>query len=201
MKRIKSFESFCNESDIPNIKIDIKEILEPLKDKVDLFTTFEIDPDSFDLKKNISELYNNSDFNDFLKKKKLKKGKIESTKDFETLLDDNYILVFFFIHDKDAIEIAEPKFIFLQYYDKKKNSSSEILLFKNHENINDFYEKLTDSSIELSKGKKSYIYNTSNSGNNWDLKNANIVKGKFKQELDSDQMKKLLKNKNINVNR
>lgn len=201
MNHIKSFNSFHNESSLPNIKIGIDDILKPLEDKIDLFTTFQIDPDSFNLKSNISDLYNNAEFNKFLNKKKIKKGKLEDTKDSDTLLDDRYSLIFFFIHDKDAMELEEPKFIFIQYYDNNTKKLSEIMVFKNHENINDFYEQLTDASIELDKGKKSYVYNTSNSGNNWDLKNAGTVKGKFKQELDSDQMKKLLKNKNITVSK
>lgn len=201
MNHIKSFDSFYNESNLPNIKIDIDEILEPLKDKIDLFTTFEVDPDGFSLKSNISDLYNNANFNSKLNKKNMKKGKIESTKDNETLLDDNYILTFFFIYDKDSIEIEEPKFILIQYYDKIKRKLSDIMVFKNHKNINDFYEKLTDSTIEISKGNKTYVYNTSNSGNNWELKNANLVKGKFKDDLDVDQMKDLLKDKNIKINK
>lgn len=201
MKHLKNYNLFCNESDLPNIKIDIEQILNPLKDKVDLFTTFEIDPDSFNLSSNLSDLYNNSNFNNFLNKKKLKKGKIESTKDSDTLLNSNYVLVFFFVYGKDSIMIEEPKFIFIQYYNKNKKQLSQIMLFKNHENINDFYKKLTDSTIELTNGNKSYVYSTSNSGNNWELKNANIVNTVFKSELDSNQMNDLLKNNNIKVSK
>lgn len=201
MKHIKNFNSFCNESDLPDIKIHINDILEPLKDKIDLFTTFEFNPDEFSLKNNLSDLYNNSNFNKQINKKKLKKGKLESTKDSQTLLNDNYILTFFFIYDKNSIEIEEPKFILLQYYNKSKNELSEIMIFKNHKNINDFYQKLTDSTIEISKGNKTYVYNTSNSGNNWELRNANLVNGKFKDDLDIDQMNNLLKDKNIKINK
>jgi len=201
MKHIKNFNSFCNESELPNIKIDINDILNPLKDKIDLFTTFEFNPDEFNLKNNLSDLYNNANFNKQIIKKKLKKGKLESTKDNQTLLSDNYILTFFFIYDKNSIEIEEPKFILLQYYDKTKKQLSEIMVFKNHKNINDFYQKLTDSTIEITKGNKTYIYNTSNSGNNWELRNANLVKGKFKDDLDIDQMNDLLKDRKIKINK
>lgn len=201
MKHIKNFNSFCNESDLPDIKIDINDILEPLKDKIDLFTTFEFNPDEFSLKNNLSDLYNNSNFNKQIINKKLKKGKLESTKDNQTLLNDNYILTFFFIYNKNSIEIEEPKFILLQYYNKLKNNLSEIMVFKNHKNINDFYKKLTDSTIEMTKGNKTYIYNTSNSGNNWELRNINLVNGKFKNELDIEQMNKLLTDKNIKINK
>jgi len=201
MKHIKNFNSFCNESELPNIKIDINDILNPLKDKIDLFTTFEFNPDEFNLKNNLSDLYNNANFNKQIIKKKLKKGKLESTKDNQTLLSDNYILTFFFIYDKNSIEIEEPKFILLQYYDKTKKQLSEIMVFKNHKNINDFYQKLTDSTIEITKGNKTYIYNTSNSGNNWELRNANLVNGKFKDDLDIDQMNDLLKDRKIKINK
>jgi hypothetical protein len=51
---------------------------------------------------------------------------------------------------------------------------------------------LTDKTIEIQKGKKEFIYQTSNSGNNWELKNPKQVKGKFKDELDSEQVESLL---------
>ena len=75
------------------------------------------------------------------------------------------------------------------------------MLFENNDSINKFYETLTDTTIEIQRGKKDYIYQTSNSGNNWELKNPNQVKGKFKDELDADQVDDLLKDKKIKLNK
>jgi len=201
MRYIKSFKSFIKEGSLPNISIDINDILEPLEKQVDLFTSFQIDPDSFDIKTNISNLYKNVDFNKFLDKKKLKKGKLENTKDNQTLLDDKYIMSFFFVYDKGDIEIEEPKFIFIQYYHTDNKTLSEIKVFENNNNIKDFYRKLTDTNIELMNNDKSYIYTTSNSGNNWELKNIDMVEGDFKSSLDFEEMNKLLKNDKIKINR
>lgn len=200
MKHIKSFKSFVKEGNLPDINIDIEELIEPFEENsVDLFTSFEIDPDSFNIKSNIGEIYKNTDFNKFLSKKKLKKGKLENTKDNQTLLSDKYVMSFFFIYDKNDIEIEEPKFIFIQYYNKNDKSLSDIKVFKNENNIKDFYRKLTDSNIELNKNDKSYVYTTSNSGNNWELKNADMIEGDFKPSLDFEEMSNLIKDKNIKV--
>ena len=203
MKRIKQFEEFINEkSSIKDIKITIDELLDTIDDnELDLNNTFNLDGESITVKDNISKLYSDSQFNKKLDKKNLKKGKLQDTKDNETLLDDNYILRFFFVYDKDSVELEEPRYILIQYYNKIDNTISDIRLFENNDSTNKFYELLTDKTIEIQKGNKEYIYQTSNSGNNWELKNPNQVKGKFKDELDADQVDDLLKNKKIKLNK
>jgi hypothetical protein len=83
----------------------------------------------------------------------------------------------------------------LQYFNKKDNKLSKILLFKNDNNIEDFYTILTNAYIEIDKGKKTYIYNTSNGGNNWDLKNPNNINKKFKSSIDDVELSNLMKDK------
>lgn len=203
MKRIKQFGEFINEKNsIKDVKIGIEELLDVINDnELNLKTTFNLEGEDVTEKDNISKLYSDAKFNKNLDKKKLKKGKLQDTKDSETLLDDNYVLRFFFVYDKDSIELEEPKYILAQYYTKSTNEVSEIMLFDNDESINKFYEMLTDKTIEIQKGKKEYIYQTSNSGNNWELKNPKQVRGRFKDELDSDQVDDLLKNKKIKLNK
>ena len=203
MKRIKQFNEFITEKNsIKDIKISIEDLLDVINDnELNLKTTFNLEGEDVTEKDNISKLYSDAQFNKTLDKKKLKKGKLQDTKDSETLLDDNYILRFFFIYEKDAIELEEPKYILVQYYNKSTNEVSNIMLFDNDDSINKFYEMLTDKTIEIQKGKKEFIYQTSNSGNNWELKNPKQVKGKFKDELDSDEVDKLLKNKKIKLNK
>lgn len=199
---MKNYKQF-NESKLPKIKKGIKEILKPFKEnEINLFDTFNLDKDKFDKKDNIENLYNNADFNHKLDKKKLKKGKLQDTKYNEVLLENKYILRFFFVYKKDAIEIEEPKFILVQYYNKKRDRLSTIKCYKNKNNIQDFYEDLTDATIEIEKGDDNFIYKTSNSGNNWELKNPKDVQGEFKDQLDKKEIKKVLKNdKNIKVHK
>lgn len=203
MKRIKQFQEFVNEkSSIKDIKVTIEELMDIINDnELNLMTTFNLDGENVTEKDNISKLYSDAQFNKNLDKKKLKKGKLQDTKDNETLLDDNYVLRFFFVYDKDANELEEPKHILVQYYNKSSNEVSEIMLFENEDSINKFYETLTDKTIEIKRGDKDYIYQTSNSGNNWELKNPNQVKGKFKDEMDADQIDDLLKDKKIRLNK
>lgn len=203
MKRIKQFKEFVNEKNsIKDIKVTIEELMDIINDnELNLMTTFNLEGENVTEKDNISKLYSDAQFNKNLDKKKLKKGKLQDTKDNETLLDDNYILRFFFVYDKDSNELEEPKYILVQYYNKSTNEVSEIMLFENEDSINKFYETLTDKTIEIKKGSKDYIYQTSNSGNNWELKNPNQVQGKFKDEMDADQIDDLLGDKNIKLNR
>lgn len=200
MKNIKNFKDFINEKILNKIKISIDDLLEIIDDKeLNLSTTFKLDGESITEKSNISDLYNDAQFNKNINKKGLKKSKLHDTKDNETLLEDNIVLIFFFVYDKDSIELEEPEYIILQYFNKKESTLSDIRVFENKDSINKFYETLTDKTIELKKGKKEYIYQTSNSGNNWELKNPNQVKGKFKSDLDNEEMDKLLKNKKIKL--
>jgi hypothetical protein len=203
MKRIKQFNEFITEKNsIKDIKISIDDLLDVIDDsELNLSTTFNLDGENVTEKDNISKLYSDTQFNKNLDKKKLKKGKLQDTKDNETMLDDNYILRFFFVYDKDSNELEEPKYILVQYYNKTDNTISEIRLFENESSINKFYEMLTDKTIELQKGKKEYIYQTSNSGNNWELKNPNQVKGDFKDTMDYEEIDNLLKNKKIKLNK
>jgi hypothetical protein len=201
MKYLINYNLFINENNMPNINIDIEDILNIFDKNVDMFNTFELNPDEINIKTNISNIYNNKDFNNFLNKKKLKKGKLENTKDNQTLLNDDYILTFFFIYEEKTMELDEPLFVFLQYYNTINNKLSDIKVFENNNNINDFYRKLTDTNIELIYKDKTYIYTTSNSGNNWELKNTEMISGDFKSNLDIDEMNNLLKNNKIKINK
>lgn len=198
MKRILNFNNFLLESQDEDIKISIDDLIDILGDnEVNLHTTLKLDDNLVKLDDEINTLYNNSEFNKFLKKNKLKKGKLQDSKYLETLLNDNIILKFFFIHKNNALEIEEPKYIILQYFNKKKSDNSNIRIFKNKNSIGKFYELLTDKTIDIKKGKKEYIYKTSNSGNNWELKNPDNINKKFKKSIDKEELDSILKDKDI----
>ena len=202
MKIVKTFNQFVNEKILNKIKISIDELLDIIdQNELNLLKTFKLDGETVTPKDNISTLYDDAQFNRNLDDKKLKKSKLHDTKDNQTLLEDNIILRFFFVYPKGSIELEEPKYIIIQYFDRDTNEISDIKIFENKDSINKFYETLTDKTIELKKGKKEFIYQTSNSGNNWDLKNPKQVKGDFKSELDFEEMDDLLKDKKVKLNK
>ena len=59
--------------------------------------------------------------------------------------------------------------------------------------IENFYEKLTAKTIKLVKDNVTYIYQTSNSGNNWLLKDKNKKNEEFKENLETDEIKELVR--------
>lgn len=197
MIHIKSFNTFLNESQVPSFNVDIESLLSILGEKIDLFKTFKIDKDQIAENDDINKIYNNNDFNNRLKKNELKKGKLEDTSYDETLLDKNTILKFFFLYNKESIELEEPEFIILQYI--KNGVRGDVIAYTNKDNINDFYEKLTDASIELTNGKDTYLYKTTNGGNNWEMKNVQMEDDEMKGDLDKEELKNLIKKLNLKI--
>lgn len=192
MLYIKEFYTFINESIDLNIKID--DIIKIFDEQVDIFKKLNIDKDQIDYTGNIEELYNNNDFSKKLNDKNYKKGKFEDTSYDETLLG-NTILKFFFIYDKTDNELQEPRSIVLQYIENNKKSN--ILCYKG--NINKIFQKLTDKTIELTDGTKTYLYKTTNAGNNWIMNNVQMETNKMKTEIDKEELNDLISKKNIKI--
>jgi len=198
MRHIKNYNFFINENKNINLKITIDELLSILDEEVDIFKLFNINKDQVKITDDIDVLYENAEFNKKIDKNDLKKGKLEDTSYDEVLLDDSVKLKFFFLNNKGTIEIEEPKFIILQY-NKSDGTKSEIKGYQNIDKINKFYQKLTDSTIELSNGKDTYIYQTSNGGNNWEMKNVQMENDDMKGELDVDQLNDMIKKLNLKI--
>lgn len=188
MLYIKEYYNFINEQLYFNIKID--DILNILGEQIDLFNKLNIDKEQIDFKGNIEDLYSKNDFSKKLEKHNYKKGKLEDTEYDETLLDVNTKLKFFFIYDKTDNELQEPKSIILQYI--QNNKKSNILCYKGND-LNKIFQKLTETSIELSDGKHTYLYKTTNGGNNWSMNNVQMETDKMKSELDKEELNNLIK--------
>ena len=197
MKHIKSYTEFLNEQISAELTVSVDDMLSVLKDQIDIFKLFSIGKDQIVENSTIDDLYNNNNFNEILTKKSLKKGKIEDTSFDETLLGKNTSIKFFFIYGKESIQIEEPKFIIVQYI--KDNKRSNIIGYDNVDSANNFYKKLTDATIELTDGKKSYIYKTSNGGNDWELGNVQMEKGDIKGELGKDELSAMIKKLNLKI--
>ena len=59
--------------------------------------------------------------------------------------------------------------------------------------VEDFYKKLTAKTIELTDNNITYTYETSNSGNNWLLKDKDKKTDKFKENLNTDSIKDIIR--------
>ena len=90
MRTIKHFDDFIYEKNsVKDIKMGIEDLLDVINDnELNLMTTFNLDGENVTEKDNISKLYSDSQFNKNLDKKKLKKGKLQDTKDSLLRLQD-----------------------------------------------------------------------------------------------------------------
>lgn len=188
---ITKFGEYITEQKNLGIKFGIKEILALFKDKqVDFYKLFNINKDIINVNDNISDLYDNNDFTDSVDKMDLRKDVMQNSQDSETLLYKKFTLKFFFLLDKQAVQIEEPRYIFLQYFNDKTDKVSDIICVEHEGNINDFYSKLTDTTLEIKKGDKTYVYTSSNAGNNWSLSDPSQSNDDFKEEMDKNEIKK-----------
>lgn len=159
-------------------------LLDTIIDKqVDIFATFEINPNDIPNKFDLEFIYNNPKFQESLKKLNYEKSEIEDSIDFDTFLR-NVEVKYFFILKND-------KYKFIAFEDKTNGNWNELKIFsiKNDADINKFYNELSNKTIEL-KGK--YIYNTSTGGNNWTLQNSD-GNDKFKKIITKEELKDIIK--------
>jgi len=185
MKHIKPYLQYIKES----ITTDIDGLLSSINDqKVDFFA-LHLSNDDY-VGKNIENIYEDGDFNTQLFKNNLKKGEMESTMDIENFLRKDIDMKFFFLYSRNETILNNPNFLILQYYKDNKWFPVEIYSLKG--GIKNFYEKLTAKTIELTKDGITYKYETSNSGNNWLLKD-NKETGEFKKNLETEDVKNLIR--------
>jgi hypothetical protein len=185
---------------LESIVTDSETLLKSIQAKEEnLFTTFELNPDEFSRNFKIEKLYNSPKFNKKLTEKKLKKSTLEETEDMETFLENILDVKFFLIHEIDKSSLDKPEYIVFQSKLRKDNKWDDIKLYSVHDDIKNFYDRLTNKTIELKKDNKTYIYFTSNSGNNWQLQNIEVADDIFKDLLDNDEIKIILRDKDITI--
>lgn len=186
---VNILESIVTDSDLLLNSIQAKE--------EDIFKTLELNPDNFKRNYTIENLYNNKEFNKKLKEKKLKKSQIEESDDAETFLENTLDIKFFLIHEENKSSLDKPEYIIFQSKRKIDKKWGDVKFYSVNDDIKNFYDKLTNKTIELKKKDKNYIYFTSNSGNNWQLQNTQDKNDIFQDILDRDQIKIILQDKDI----
>lgn len=149
---------------------------------------YELEDKSMDL----DLLSENSKFITALQNKGLKAGHVENTDDYETFVSRS--MKFLPIRQEDANELMNPKYIIIQNRDESKNRWGELRLYKVRDNIRKFYDTLSSKTIELKYKGKNYIYTTSNSGNEWNMKNVKDADDTFKKYLRKEDLKELIEN-------
>lgn len=184
---IKKYLEYIKET----ITTDVDELLNSINDEKTDFFTLKLSNDDY-INVTIDELYDDPNFNKQLFKNNLKKGNIESTMDFESFLKKNIDMKFFFLYSRNETVLDNPNLLLLQYYKNDKWYPIEIYKIKGK--VDDFYDKLTAKTIKLIDDKVVYIYQTSNSGNNWLLKDKDKKSEKFKDNLETEEIKSLIKN-------
>lgn len=188
---VNILESIVTDTDMLLKSIEAKE--------VDIFKTFELNPDNFKNNFTIERLYKSKSFNNSLNKKNMKKSKLEETDDSETFIENTYNIKFFLIHDINKLSIDNPNYIVYQSKKKVDNKWDSVRMYEVNGDIKNFYDKLSNKTIELKKDDKVYIYFTSNSGNNWQLQNIEQSNDIFLDILDREQIKMILKDKDISI--
>jgi hypothetical protein len=203
MKHLNNYNLFLYESNIEMVEVfndadilesivtDTNDLLKSINaEEVDIFQTFNINPDNFDRDVSLEDIFEDEDFNKNINKKNFKKNNIEYSEESETFLEETIIIKFFTIYKKDSSELEKPEYIVFQSKNKKSGNWENIKCYKVNEDMRKFYDKLTNKTIEIKKGEKKYVYVTSNSGNDWILQ-------KHKDEQETDNFKEYMTNDTI----
>jgi hypothetical protein len=183
---IKRYLQYIKES----ITTDVDGLLDSIREEKVDFYALHLSSDNY-INKTIDTVYDEAEFNKQLFKENLKKGELDSTMDIENFLRKDIDMKFFFLYSRNETVLDNPNFLILQYYKDDKWHPIEIYKIKGK--VENFYEKLTAKTIKLTFDNVTYIYTTSNSGNNWILKETDKKTEKFKENLETEDIKTLIR--------
>lgn len=171
MKYLKKFESFRIEEPqtmselLENLSVVEQNILDSIKaEPISIETFFNGSLPTNDLE----GLIKNSEFNNLLHTKGLTKGNVEFTDDYETFLLNPF--KYLLIKDKNKNDLQDPDFIILQTFNSTQQDWNNIKMYKVNGDFKNFYDKLTNRTIEIEHDGFNYLYQTSNK-NEWELTN------------------------------
>ena len=214
MKRINNYnqyvfeqatemEEIFNDADIlESIVTDSDALLKSIEaEEIDLFTTLKVNKDEIKNNITIQELYDNKIFNLRLEKMGYKKNELESTDETETFIDETVQIKFFSIYKSNQTELEQPKFIVYQSKNVKDTKWNPIKAYSVNGDMQKFYTKLTNKTVEIKKGTRTYVYLTSNSGNDWQLQKHqdNQDNETFKDMMSNDDIKAVLVDDDVSI--
>lgn len=113
-------------------------------------------------------LASNSEFNKLLRIKGLAKSVVEFTDDYETFLISPF--KYLLLRKIENSELHNPDYIIMQTFNSTEQDWNSPKLYKINGNFKNFYDKLTNRTIEIEHSGVKYLYQTSNK-NEWELTN------------------------------
>lgn len=197
----QEFIEYTGQLDIlESIVTDSEALLKSIEaEEVNLFRIFNLDESDYDPDIFIEDLYDDNDFNNTLYKRGFKKTNLESSEDSETFIEKTIDIKFFLIYDKDKPEIAKPEYIVFQSKNRNETKWNDLKTYKVNQDMRNFYDKLSTKTVEIKKGDKTYIFSTSNAGNDWQLKNSDDSNDIFKKMMKNDEIKAVLKDADVTI--
>lgn len=163
MKFIKTFESFNIEEPktmtelLEKLSVVEQSILDSIGAEIININEFLNDEISLD---NLEHMESNSEFINLLKVKGLRKDTIQYTDDYETFLLSpfKYLLV----RNKTKNDLQDPDYMFIQTYNSTQQQWNSVKLYRITGDFKNFYNKLTNRTIEIEDNGSKYLYQTSN---------------------------------------
>ena len=191
-----------NDADVlESIVTDSNELLTSIKAvEVDLYTTFGVKPGDYRKGLTVEQLFDDDGFNNRLRKMKLDKTFVEYSDDSETFLDKSVMVKFFTVHVSGKSQLDRQEYIIFQCKKGDEDGWDDIKCYKVNDDMRKFYDKLSNKTIELKDGDKSYIYSTSNCAEWTLLKNGDGQGNKtYRDTISSLDIKAILKDKNVTI--
>ena len=159
MKFIKGYNNF-KESILIDLNIQsVADILESLSvwddsllsaigaEEVNMFDTFKLPIDEFKDKMDLDYLEDNVDFINSLSSIALKKSEVKLSDDYETFISKP--CRFMLIYNINSNELENPSYLIFQSWNETLSKWEDVKLYRVHENIQKFYDKLISRTIEL----------------------------------------------------
>tara|TARA_R110000772_G_scaffold20466_5_gene56943 strand:+ start:102079 stop:102660 length:582 start_codon:yes stop_codon:yes gene_type:complete len=191
MKFTKTFESFKLEE--PKTMSELLEKLSVVEQSIlDSIKAEPINPDAFfngELPtEELENLISNTEFNNLLKLKGLTKGNVEYTDDYETFLLSPF--KYLLIKSKEKSDLHNPDFIAIQTFNSTEQDWNKIKIYKINGDFKNFYDKLSNRTIEIDHEGINYMYQTSDK-NSWELTNQKETEN-FPRFLRKEELLKII---------
>jgi hypothetical protein len=148
--------------------------------------------------KSIEELVEDDDFIKGLRKRKLRASDMVDTSDSSTFI--KIPLRYVMITTQDATDLDDPVYMLLQY--SQGAAWSKVKLYYVQGNVEEFYARLSTVTMTVSRKKdksQKWVYVTSNSGEDWVLRDKKTSTETFKEVLDWNAVQELSASREVEV--